>query len=60
MVETGRYRLAELYLQAGDPLEALRLLEPLTDNLRTHASGQLLLGRACYHSAQLARAREAL
>ncbi len=59
MQEIERYRLAEMYLDAGDPLEALRLLEPLTDELRTHASGQLLLGRAYYHSAQLARAQEA-
>jgi Flp pilus assembly protein TadD len=60
MQETERYRLAELYLETGDPLEALRLLEPLADELRTHAGGQLLLGRAYYHSAQLARAQEAL
>jgi energy-coupling factor transporter ATP-binding protein EcfA2 len=38
----------------------LRLLELLADELRTHAGGQLLLGRACYHSAQLARAQDAL
>jgi Flp pilus assembly protein TadD len=60
MQETERYRLAEAYLDAGDPLEALRLLEPLTDELRMHAGGQLLLGRAYYHSAQLGRAQEAL
>ena len=60
MEETERYRLAEAYLEAGGPLEALRLLEPMTDELRTHAGGQLLLGRAFYHSAQLARAQEAL
>jgi Flp pilus assembly protein TadD len=59
MQEIERYRLAEVYLDAGDPLEALRLLEPLTDELRAHAAGQLLLGRAYYHSAQLARAQEA-
>jgi Flp pilus assembly protein TadD len=59
MQETERYRLAEVHLEAGDPLEALRLLEPLADELRTHAGGQLLLGRAYYHSAQLARAQDA-
>ena len=59
MQETERYRLAEVYLEAGDPLEALRLLEPLADELRTHAGGLLSLGRAYYHSAQLARAQEA-
>jgi Flp pilus assembly protein TadD len=60
MHEIERYRLAEVYLDAGDPLEALRLLEPLADELRTHAGGQLLLGRAYYHSAQLAKAQDAL
>jgi Flp pilus assembly protein TadD len=60
MQETERYRLAEVYLDAGDPLEALSLLEPLAHELRRHAGGQLLLGRAYYHSAQLARAQDAL
>lgn len=60
MQEPERYRLAEVYLEAGDPLEALRLLEPLADELRTQAGGQLLLGRVYYHTAQLARAQEAL
>lgn len=59
MHETLRYRLAEVHLDAGDPLKALQLLEPLVDELRTHAAGQLLLGRAYYHSAQLARAQDA-
>ena len=60
MNETERYRLAEVYLDAGDPLEALRMLEPLADELATYAGGQLLLGRAYYHSAQLAKAQDAL
>jgi Flp pilus assembly protein TadD len=60
MQEMERYRLAEVYLDAGDPLEALRLLEPLAAELRTYAGGLLLLGRAYYHSAQLARAQDAL
>jgi Flp pilus assembly protein TadD len=59
MQDTERYRLAEVYLDAGDPLEALRLLEPLAGELRTQAAGQLLLGRAYYHSAQLGRAQDA-
>jgi Flp pilus assembly protein TadD len=58
--EIERYRLAESYLDAGNPLEALTLLEPLVDALREQPGGQLLLGRAYYHSAQLGRAEEAL
>ena len=60
MQETEQYRLAEAYLEAGDPLEALRLLEPLADELREQAGGLLLLGRAYFHSAQLTRAQDAL
>jgi Flp pilus assembly protein TadD len=60
MQEIDRYRLAGLHLDIGDPLEALKLLEPLVDELHQHAAGQLLLGRAYYHSAQLGRAQEAL
>jgi tetratricopeptide (TPR) repeat protein len=60
MQETERFRLAGLYLDVGDPLEALSLLEPLLDELREQAAGQLLLGRAYYHSAQLEKAQEAL
>ena len=59
MQETEQFRLAQAYLEAGDPLEAVRLLEPLADELRGQAGGQLLLGRAYYHSAQLGRAQEA-
>jgi Flp pilus assembly protein TadD len=60
MQENEQYRLAVAYLEAGDPLEALRLLEPLEDELHEQAGGQLLLGRVYYHSAQLSRAQEAL
>ncbi|HEY4422332.1 MAG TPA: tetratricopeptide repeat protein [Pseudonocardia sp.] len=58
--EIDRYRMAGLHLDMGDPLEALKLLEPMADGLREHAAGQLLLGRAYYHSAQLGKAQEAL
>jgi Flp pilus assembly protein TadD len=58
--EIDRYRLAELHLDMRDPLETLKLLEPMADELREHAAGQLLLGRAYYHSAQLGKAQEAL
>jgi tetratricopeptide (TPR) repeat protein len=60
MNEMERYRLAQAHLDAGDPLEALELLEPMVELLRELASGQLLLGRAYYHSAQLGRAQRAL
>jgi tetratricopeptide (TPR) repeat protein len=60
MLENERYRLAGAYLDAGKPLEALNLLEPLAEELRGQAAGQLLLGRAYYHSAQLGKAQEAL
>jgi Flp pilus assembly protein TadD len=60
MQEIDRYRLAGLHLDIGDPLEALTLLEPMADELREHAAGQLLLGRAYYHSAQLGKAQETL
>lgn len=60
MHETDRYRLATALLEAGDPLGALDLLEPMADQLDDMAAGQLLLGRAYYHSAQLQRAEKAL
>ena len=59
MSEMERYRLAEGFLDIGKPLEALDLLEPMAAQL-AGASGQLLLGRAYFHSAQLNRARAAL
>jgi tetratricopeptide (TPR) repeat protein len=60
MNEMERYRMAEGFLELGKPLEALDLLSPMAEQLRDTASGQLLMGRAYYHSAQLNRAREAL
>jgi Flp pilus assembly protein TadD len=60
MHETDRYRLATALLESGDPLGALELLEPMAEQLAEMAGGQLLLGRAYYHSAQLGRAEEAL
>jgi hypothetical protein len=55
-----RFRLAEAYLDGGDPLQALDTLAPLHQDLDGNVAGQLLLGRAYYHSAQLDRARTTL
>lgn len=55
-----RVRLAEAYLEGGDPLQALDMLEPLHEELDGHSAGQLLLARAYYHSAQLGRAQATL
>jgi tetratricopeptide (TPR) repeat protein len=55
-----RFRLAEAYLDGGDPLQALDMLEPLHQELDGNAAGQLLLARAYYHSAQLGRAQATL
>lgn len=54
-----RYREAQEYLDGGAPLGALQVLSPVHDEIAEQACGQLLLGRAYYHSAQLNRAREA-
>ena len=54
-----RYRLAESYLERGAPLAALETLAPIEDEVSQTASGQLLLARAYYHSAQLTRAERA-
>lgn len=55
-----RIRLAEAYLDGGNPLQALEMLAPLEEELDGHAAGQLLIARAYYHSAQLGRARATL
>ena len=60
MNEIERYRMAEGFLEMGKPLAALDLLEPIAEQLHDMAGGQLLIGRAYYHSAQLNRARQAL
>jgi hypothetical protein len=55
-----RLRLAEAYLDGGDPLQAPDMLAPLHDDLDGQAADQLLLARAYYHSAQLGRAQATL
>jgi tetratricopeptide (TPR) repeat protein len=62
-----QYRLAELYLAAGDPRNAVRLLEeliaipdasPADEQPFATTAVRLLLARAYFHSAQLRRAAE--
>lgn len=53
-------RLAEVLLAAGEPIEALRLLSPIENQLSEQASGQILLGRVYYQTAQLSRAQQVL
>ena len=53
------YRRAETYLDRGAPLAALETLAPIEQDIAQTASGQLLLARAYYHSAQLTRAERA-
>ena len=52
------YRRAELFFEAGDPLHAAKLLEPILAAEPTHSDVRLLLARAYFHSAQLRRAEE--
>jgi len=52
------YRLAELYLDSGDPRSAVRLLEPLASGTFATTAVRLLLARAYFHSAQLRRAEQ--
>ncbi|WP_137123150.1 tetratricopeptide repeat protein [Segeticoccus rhizosphaerae] len=52
------FRVAEFQLELARPLEALRTLEPIADEIADSASGQLLLARAYFHSAQLSRAEK--
>jgi predicted Zn-dependent protease len=52
------YRRATALFEFGDPLGAVRLLEPIVEAEPEHVSVRLLLARAYFHSAQLRRAEE--
>jgi tetratricopeptide (TPR) repeat protein len=59
------FRLAEQYLDDGDPQSAVRLLEPLVSadaeapkGIPSRLAARLLLARAYFHSADLDRAEE--
>jgi predicted Zn-dependent protease len=54
------YRRAVMYFDAGDPIRAAKLLEPIVAAEPGHADVRLLLARAYFHSAQLGRAEEQL
>lgn len=54
-----RMRLAESYLEQKAPLAALETLRPVEDELAGVVSGELLLARGYFASAQLSRAEEA-
>lgn len=54
-----RMRLAEDYLDLRAPLAALEALRPVEDELSGVVSGELLLARAYFASAQLGRAEQA-
>lgn len=53
-------RLAQGYLEAGDPLQAVSLLESVREHLEGDRAVELLLAQAYFRSAQLARARGVL
>ena len=66
MTALENYRLAEEYLDSGDPRSAVRLLEPLVSDDPKDGPAQdtattavrLLLARAYFHTAQLRRAEQ--
>lgn len=58
--EVERLRRSESLLEAGNPLGALTLLQPLLEEHPGDRAVRLLSARAYYHSAQLNRARSVL
>lgn len=54
----AEYRRATMFFDAGDPIGAAKLLEPIVAAEPSHADVRLLLARAYFHSAQLRRAEE--
>jgi predicted Zn-dependent protease len=56
----GEYQRAIVFFDAGDPLGAARILEPVLAAEPGNAGVRLLLARAYFHSAQLSRAEEQL
>src|SRR5262245_61354733 len=49
-----------MFLEAGDPIGAARILEPIIAAEPSNSGARLLLARAYFHSAQLRRAEEQL
>jgi len=54
------YRRASMFFDAGDPIRAAQILEPIVAAEPSHSGVRLLLARAYFHSAQLGRAEEQL
>jgi tetratricopeptide (TPR) repeat protein len=53
------YQRGKLYFDAKDYAEASRILAPIAEQDPDNRAVVELLGRACFHSAQLSRAEEA-
>jgi predicted Zn-dependent protease len=56
----AQYRRASAFFEAGDPLEASRLLEPIVEAEPDNSAVRQLLARAYFGSAQLGRAEAEL
>ncbi|MCW2679864.1 MAG: hypothetical protein JWM62_1265 [Frankiales bacterium] len=54
------FRQGELFLRAGQPTEAARLVQPVVEAEPANAAALELFARALLHSAQLVRAEAAL
>ena len=56
----AEFRRAEVFLDAGQPAEAARIVEPVVQAAPEHVAALELHARALFASAQLTRAEEAL
>ena len=56
----AEYRRAMMFFDAGDPIRAAQILEPIVAAEPDHSDVRLLLARAYFHSAQLGRAEAQL
>jgi Flp pilus assembly protein TadD len=56
----AEYRRATMFFEAGDPIGAARLLEPIVEAEPDNSGVRQLLARAYFQSAQLSRAEAEL
>jgi cytochrome c-type biogenesis protein CcmH/NrfG len=56
----AEYRRAVIFFDAGDPITAAKVLEPIVEAEPNHFDVRLLLARSYFHSAQLGRAEAQL